>query len=125
MELAAEEMNRVVTDWFAVALDVPDGQPVPQFSIQGRLALLLVDMPGRWQHQFLKPPPWPEEFVRAMRESYLRAGPDFQFSAMNPRPIDLGPVVTLTHLSNIAWVRMLLTWLAFVVLLVVIFSMTR
>jgi hypothetical protein len=125
MELAAEEMNREVTDWFAAVMDVPPEQADPLLSTRGRLALLLADMPGRWQDQFLKPAPWPEEFVRAMRESYLRAGPDFRFSRMEPRPIDLGPVVTLTNLGSIAWVRMLVTWLVFAVALVIIFSMTR
>jgi len=125
MELAAEEMNRLVTEWFADVMDVPPAQADPLLSTRGRLALLLADMPGRWQDQFLKPAPWPDEFVRAMRESYLRAGPDFRFSKMEPRPIDLGPVITLTNLGNIAWVRMLVVWLAFATALVIVFSMTR
>jgi hypothetical protein len=28
-------------------------------STRGRLALLLADMPGKWQDQFLRPGPWP------------------------------------------------------------------
>lgn len=125
MELAAEEMEWVVADWYSVVLDVPSTQTDPLLSTRGRLALLLADMPGRWQDQFLKPGPWPEEFVRAMRESYLRAGPDFQLSQMAPRPIDLGPIATLTSLGNIAWVRMVFVWLAFAAVLVVLFNMTR
>jgi len=125
MELAAEEMDRVVTDWFATVLDAPPAQSDPLLSTRGRMALLLADMPGRWQDQFLKPDPWPEEFVRAMRASYLRAGPDFQLSRMDPRPIDLGAMTTLTNLGRIAWVRMLFAWLAFAAVLVVIFNMTR
>jgi hypothetical protein len=125
MELAAEEMDRAVTEWYAAVLDVPSTETDPVLSTRGRLALLLADMPGRWQDQFLEPAPWPEEFVQAMRENYLRAGPDFQLSHMAPRPIDLGPIVTLTQLGNVAWVRMLFAWLAFASVLAVIFNMTR
>lgn len=125
MELAAEEMERAVSDWFATVLEASPAQPDPLLTTRGRLALLLADMPGRWQDQFLKPAPWPDEFVRAMRESYLRLGPEFQLTQMDPRPIDLGPMTTLTALGNIAWVRMLFAWLAFAGGLVMIFYMTR
>ena len=62
-ELAAEEMDRLLTEWFAEVLErIPTG--VEQLlSTKGRLALLLTDMPGKWQDQFLHPGPWPEEFV--------------------------------------------------------------
>jgi hypothetical protein len=125
MELAAEEMEWVVAEWYSAVLNVPSTQTDPLLSTRGRLALLLADMPGRWQDQFLKPAPWPEEFLRAMRESYLRAGPDFQLSQMDPRPIDFGPIATLTNLGKLAWVRMLFVWLVFAAALVVIFNMTR
>lgn len=125
MELAAEEMDRVVTEWFAAVLDVPAQESDPLLGTRGRMALLLADMPGRWQDQFLKAAPWPEEFVQAMRASYLRAGPDFQLSDMDPRPIDLGPMTTLTALSNIAWVRVFFGWLLLACLLIILFYMTR
>ena len=43
----------------------PRPAPNTLLSTRGRLALLLADMPGRWQDQFLRPGPWPEEFVNA------------------------------------------------------------
>src|SRR3954464_5947486 len=52
MELSAEEMDQVVTDWFASVLDDPADQSDPLLATRGRLALLLADMPGRWQDQF-------------------------------------------------------------------------
>ena len=97
----------------------------PLLSARGRLALLLADMPGRWQDQLLSPGPWPEEFLRAMRETYLHAGPDFQMSQMTPRPIDLGPITALTNLGNFPYFRVLLLWIAFAALLVVVFQMTH
>jgi hypothetical protein len=125
LQLVAEEMERVVMEWFAAVLEQAlDGQG-SELDVRGRLSLLLADMPGRWQDQFLRPGPWPEEFVVAMRHSYLRAGPDFQYAIMTPRPIDLGPITTLTTLGNIASVRMVLAWIAFGILLIVVFQITH
>jgi len=62
-EIAAEEMDRVVTGWFAEVLQTSPIGSEQTLSTRGRLALLLADMPGKWQDQFLRPGPWPEEFV--------------------------------------------------------------
>jgi hypothetical protein len=90
-----------------------------------RLALQLADMPGRWQDQFLRPGPWPAEFVRAMREAYLRAGPDFQLARMEPRRLDLGAVGTITKISRLPYFKMVAVWIAFVLLLALFFVMTH
>jgi hypothetical protein len=123
-ELGVEEMDRLVNEWFAQVLQAPPAG-AEMLSTRGRLALLLADMPGRWQDQFLRPGPWPNEFVVAMRENYLRAGPDFQLVKMTPRPLDLGPITTLTHLSHLPSVRMAASWLLFGLLLVVLFYLTH
>jgi hypothetical protein len=94
-------------------------------STRGRLALLLADMPGKWQDQFLHPGPWPKEFVTAMRESFFRAGPDFQLSQMTPRPLDLGPITKLTNFGKLPYVRMALAWTLFALLLILIFWFTH
>jgi hypothetical protein len=123
-ELAVEEMDRLVNEWFAQVLQAPPAG-AEMLSTRGRLALLLADMPGRWQDQFLRPGPWPNEFVVAMRENYLRAGPDFQLVKMTPRPLDLGPITTLTHLSHLPFVKMTMSWLLFGLLLVLLFDLTH
>ena len=56
-----------------------------------------------------------------MREAYLRAGPDFQLSKMTPRPLDLGPITTLTNLSLGSFRKMAFVWTLFGLLLVAIF----
>ena len=124
-ELAGEEMDRLVTSWFAEVLQASPAGTDQMLSTRGRLALLLADMPVKWQDQFLRPGPWPEEFVAAMRESFLRAGPDFQLSKMTPRPLDLGPITTLTNFGNLPYVRMALAWMSYGVLLVVVFWLTH
>jgi len=123
-ELAVEEMDHLVNEWFAQVLQAPPAG-AEMLSTRGRLALLLADMPGRWQDQFLRPGPWPNEFVVAMRENYLRAGPDFQLAKMTPRPLDLGPITTLTHLSHLPFVKMTASWLLFGLLLVLLFYLTH
>ncbi len=82
-------------------------------------------MPGKWQEQFLRPGPWPEEFVTAMRENFLLAGPDFQISKMAPRPFDLGPIATLSNLGKIPYFRMIFIWTLFALLLIAIFLLTH
>jgi hypothetical protein len=124
-QLAAEEMDRIVIEWFAEVLQEPPANADQMLSTRGRLALLLADMPGRWQEQFLRPGPWPEEFISAMRETYLRAGPDFQLSKMTPRPFDLGPITTLTNLGKLPYLKMVLAWTLFAFLLVAIFILTH
>jgi len=124
-QLAVEEMDRLVHEWFADVLQIPSESRDRTLSTKGRLALLLADMPGKWQDQFLRPGPWPEEFVSAMRESYLRAGPDFQLSKMTPRPFDLGPLTTLTNLGKMPYIRMVLIWSAVILLFVLVFKLTH
>lgn len=124
-ELAAEEMDSVVTEWFAQVLQESPVATDHMLSTRGRLALLLADMPGKWQDQFLKPGPWPDDFVKAMRDAYLRAGPDFQRAKMAPRPLDLGPITTLTNLSQMRYGGMIVFWLFALLVMVAIFVVTH
>ena len=124
-EIAAEEMDKFVTSWFAEVLQVSPTGTDQMLSTRGRLALLLADMPGKWQAQFLRPGPWPPEFIAAMRESFFRAGPDFQLSKMTPRPLDLGPITTLSNLGKIPYVRMAVVWAGYALLLVAVFWLTH
>jgi hypothetical protein len=123
-ELAVEEMDRLVNEWFADVLQ-EHSTGAEMLSTRGRLALLLADLSGKWQDQFLRPGPWPPEFVTAMRETYLRAGPDFQISQMAPRPLDLGPISTLTEFSRLPYTKMVVTWTLFALLLVALFILTH
>jgi len=124
-QLVAEEMDHIVTEWFAEVLLVPPTNADQMLSTRGRLALLLADMPGKWQDQFLRPGPWPEEFTDAMRETFLRAGPDFQLSKMTPRPLDLGPITTLGNIGRMPYFRMILAWSLFALLLIAVFLLTH
>jgi len=125
-ELAVQEMDRLILHWFEEILGAtPETKHV--LPTRGRLALLLADMPGRWQEQFLAPGPWPEEFVTAMREAYLRAGPAFQLARMSPRPLDLGAMETFVKLSQARFLKVSLfsTWTLFILILIFIFLRTH
>lgn len=110
-ELAMEEAVKAINDWVGQVLGTDVADTPHRIATQGRLAMLLADVPGKWQELFLTAGPWPEEFVKAMRDSYLRAGPDFQISSMQPRPIDLGPIHTLTTLNKRPYLKMVILWL--------------
>ena len=73
----------------------------------------------------LRPGPWPAEFVSAMRDVYLRAGPDFQLSKMTPRPLDLGPITTLTNISRLPYAKMVAIWTLFALVLIGVFLVTH
>jgi hypothetical protein len=120
-ELAMEEAVKVVNDWVGQVLQMDVADTPHRIATQGRLAMLLADVPGKWQELFLTSGPWPTEFVRAMRESYLRAGPGFQISQMQPRPIDLGPIHTLTTLNKRPYVKMIVGWSIFIAAFIYLF----
>src|SRR5581483_341733 len=124
-QIAAEEMDRLVTEWFSDVLQSPLTKADNTLSTRGRLALLLADMPGKWQEQFLRPGPWPKEFVTAMRETYLRAGPNFQLYKMAPRPLHFGPITTLTNFSRLPYIKMVAVWTVFALILTLIFIATH
>lgn len=124
-ELGTDELDKLATEWFEQVLHESPTGADHMLSTRGRLALLLADMPGKWQSLFLQPGPWPEEFINAMRETYLRAGPDFQLSKMAPRPLDLGPITTLTNISRLPYARMVSIWVLFGLLLIAVFLLTH
>ena len=127
--LAAEETEAMMDGWFAEMLD-QRGQPHERIAVDGRVALLLCDGPQKWPFAFLEEGGAPPEFVKAMRASSMRAGPDMAVSSMVPRPIDLGPITeaageTLERFEQWPVLRTLFLWLFFIGALVAIFRLTR
>ena len=89
-QLAMEETLSEIGEWTENVLDEPLLNK--RLAARGRLALLLAGMPDRWQGVFLTPAPWPDEFVAAMRSSYLAAGPQFAELTMVPKPLELNVI---------------------------------
>ena len=115
--------------WFAEVLDEKD-QPHDRLAIDGRVSLLLCDGPERWPYAFLDENNIPPDFVQAMRNSNLEAGPDLAVSSMVPRPIDFGRITgaageTLERIERAPVLRTLCLWLLFASALGGIFYLTR
>ncbi len=127
--LAAEEMERMMDDWFAGVLKAKDLRH-DRIAIEGRVALLLCDGPQRWPYAFLDSRSIPDEFATAMRASSIKAGPDMAVSSMVPREIDLGPITeaageTLERIERWPLLRVALLWVLFLGALLGIFYATR
>lgn len=127
--LAAEEIEALMDGWFAEILD-ERGLPHDRIAVDGRVALLLCDGARRWPEAILDERQSPEEFVTAMRQSSIQAGPDLAVSSMVPRPIDLGPITeaageTLERFERWPMLHTLILWLLFAGALAVIFHATR
>ena len=127
--VAAEETEALMDAWFAEVLD-EKGQPHDRLAIDGRVSLLLCDGPERWPYAFLDERNIPADFVSAMRDSHLEAGPDLAVSSMVPRPIDLGLITgaageTMERIERLPVIKVLALWLLFASALAGIFYMTR
>jgi len=127
--LAAAETARLMETWFGELLDEKQ-LPADRIAIAGRVALLLADGPQKWPYAFLEEERIPADFLRAMQQSSIQAGPDLAVSSMVPRPIDLGPITeaageTLERFEKWPILRTLALWAAFVAVLGLIFYATR
>ena len=127
--LVAEETEARMDAWFAQVLDQP-GQDHERLAIDGRVALMLCDGPGRWPFAFLETSALPADFVAAMRSSFLEAGPDLAVSSMVPRPIELGAIPeaageTLERFEQWPILRALFLWALFALVLAGIFYVSR
>lgn len=129
VELAAEETDRLLVEWFRSILNTPGAEPVDRLSARGRLALLLVDNEVPWKQYFLSDTPMSDEHIQRMRNAYVLADPGFRFVEMRPRPIDLGIVDTASRtMESMGRWRTLFVWAvwaAFAGLLTLLFLLTR
>ncbi len=57
---------------------------------QGRLALIIADLPGRWPNQFLSADPFPEELAAALASFRILPAPGMRMSNMAPEPLEFG-----------------------------------
>ena len=87
--LAMEEAHKITAAWLDKVLGKQNVDN--KISVRGRLAMLLANVPDKWLQYFLEDGPWPNDFIIAMRESYVSAGPDFQKSRMLPRALKFTP----------------------------------
>ena len=82
----------------------------------GRLALVLADVPGRWANNFLSAAPVPAALATALTTGVLRPGPELRFSKMSAAPLEFSfdEPVDLDSPPKKAWAgcRAASAWLA-------------
>lgn len=98
-ELAAEETERHLRAWIDELVGETSETPMRRFA-RGRAAVFFSGLPERWPAAFLGRSTPPEDLAARLHTTYLEAGPDFEFSSMVPRPIDLGP---LSSVADETW----------------------
>jgi hypothetical protein len=127
--VAAEEIDRLMDDWFAELLG-DKTLPHERVAIEGRVALLLCDGVDRWPYAFLDPVNVPAEFADEMKRRSIQAGPDMSVSSMVPREIKLGALTevageTFERIERWPVLRVTLLWIIFLTMLALVFRATR
>jgi len=127
--LAVEETDRLMDEWFGSVLGQKD-LPHDRIAAEGRVALLLADGMQRWPYAFLEKEKLPADFLQAVKQGSISAGPDLAVSSMVPREIDLGAITeaageTLETIERLPVLRVLLLWGVFVGVLTAVFLATR
>ncbi|HEY4247676.1 MAG TPA: hypothetical protein VGM64_12510 [Lacunisphaera sp.] len=127
--LAVEETDRLMDAWFGAVLGEKD-LPHDRIATEGRVALLLADGLQRWPYVFLERGNLPAEFLQAVKQGSIKAGPDLEISSMVPREIDLGTITeaageTLERIERLPVLRVLLLWGIFAGVLMTVFLATR
>ena len=127
--LAIQEARALINQWLLELLPEQPGE-TGHNPVDLWVALYLSDGPVRWPNAFLNSPQTPKEFVESLRLRSVQAGPELQISRMVPRPLDLGLLPELA--GNVMesfrkWpvLRILLSWLLFILLLVALFWYTH
>lgn len=128
--LAIEETDRIMDDWFGEVLGEKKDLPHDRIATEGRVALLLADGLQRWPYVFLDKERMPAEFLQAVKQGSIQAGPDLAVSSMVPREIDLGAITeaageTLERIERLPVLRVLILWAIFAGVLAMVFLATR
>lgn len=129
MVIGIENVEEELVGWFKVLLEINDTDSA-EASQRGRLALILAATPHRWHGMLLTDPPWPEEFVTAVRQSYLEAVPDLRLGRMECPPLELGAIPRLADsmlrgLDRLRWVKWTLFWSMVITSLGLVIYLTR
>jgi hypothetical protein len=127
---AINEVRTRIEEWI--------GHYLPQQVTQGKsislgnsmLALYLGDGPMRWPYAFLDSVNRPNELAEVIRARIVRTGPDFAFSSMVPRDIDLGLMPELMEsamesFEDVPVIRTIFAWTLFLGLLAFLFWYTH
>jgi hypothetical protein len=93
VELAMEVTYARISSWLA-QVGYPVDSANTQVCVQGRLALIVADLPGRWAHHFLSPDPVPANLSTAMASFRILPRPEKRLTGMAPEPLEFGLLET-------------------------------
>ncbi|MBS0632108.1 MAG: hypothetical protein JSS11_09360 [Verrucomicrobia bacterium] len=129
VELAGEEVERLIAEWIDRLIGPSDETPARRFA-RGRAAIHLANLPELWPSAFLDVRDPPPGLLQDLRSTYLEAGPDLEFSNMVPRPLDYGPISetagrTWRTFSKLPVLGGVMIWMLFVSMLSTAFYLTR
>lgn len=89
VSVAMRVTHQRIGDWLSRAGETGDWSDV-RVRQQGRLALVLGDLPGRWSNYFLSNDSIPAELADALASGVLKPGPQLRFKNMPPAPLEFG-----------------------------------
>ena len=115
--VAMRVMHARTGNWFVRAGHTGDWSDA-RIRQQGRLALVLGNVPERWGNYFLSGEPPPPELAAALASGVLQSGPELRFSNMPPAPLEFGFIEPddLNSIKRSSWliVREAAGWLSVV-----------
>jgi hypothetical protein len=89
VKLALQVTHVRIGEWFARAGQTLDWDD-QQIRAQGRLALIVADLPGSWANHFLSWEPVPEKLATALGTFHVLPGPELRLGTMTPEPLEFG-----------------------------------
>ncbi len=111
---ALRVMHERIGRWFSRA-GYPGDWSDERARQQGRLALVLANVPGQWAGYFLSREPVPLELTAALASGVLRPGPELRLCSMPSAPLEFGfeDPMDLNSLTKKGWsmTREALLWL--------------
>ena len=126
---ACQVVDQMVDNWFEKSLGkhTPGHeQPPPEV----RLALLSSDNPLDWQRYFLLDSELPTPVLSHLRKSLIDAGPEFEPTNMQPRPVEFGRInqiaeTALVGLDRRPRLRFFVVWAMALLFFGTLFFVTR
>lgn len=89
VEIAMKVTHERIGTWFSKVYPEADWSHERQRT-NGRLALVMADLPGKWSNHFLADDTVPAELSDGMTAFSLQSGPELRFSNMPPAPLEFG-----------------------------------
>ena len=89
--LAMDAAQLALERWLQANLAGLDLSPTRR-SVQGRLAVVIAQVPERWPDAFLAESPAPAEVRQALHAVALRPAPEWRPAHMVPQPVEVNPL---------------------------------